>query len=334
MTYIDEKLAKWEELQVVNWQDALLGNGFSINIHHGFGYKNLKEVASRPDIETSLEHESQKLFQQYNTVNFEDILRSLFHAFQVDECLNLAGSKKISHSYENVRKSLAHAVNFSHVPEGFSSANLVSDGLANFKNIFTTNYDLIPYWGIMSKNTAKFKDYMWGQGGSFDIKDTTIYGAVTKVHYLHGGLHLVENIDGTTYKRKSNGLATIRDLFDFSNANSFPLFISEGHWSKKISKINRNQYLRFCYQNFISSNGNLVVLGHSLTADYDQHIIDAIKESRRMHVAISVWRGLSAEEIIFFKSRIRQDLANYTKFIYFFDSDTHPLTSSRMKNLI
>jgi hypothetical protein len=34
-------------------------------------------------------------------------------------------------------------------------------------DIFTTNYDLIPYWAIMHKDVWRFRDMFWGEGNTF-----------------------------------------------------------------------------------------------------------------------------------------------------------------------
>jgi hypothetical protein len=34
-------------------------------------------------------------------------------------------------------------------------------------NIFTTNYDLIPYWATMHEDVWRFRDMFWGEGNTF-----------------------------------------------------------------------------------------------------------------------------------------------------------------------
>ncbi len=329
---IDHELRRWSEIQELGWSDLLLGNGFSINIHNGFDYRNLKDVACRAAVGQTLLPESQALFNAYQTTNFEDILKSIYHALQVDEALGLRQVNNIDVVYQNVKNSLASAVNYAHVPEGFSSANDIATELAAFENVFTTNYDLIPYWSIMSRGTGGFRDFFWG--APFDSNNVEVWGNATCIHYLHGGLHLVENAEGETVKRRSNGLASLRDLFDLTEPDIFPLFITEGHWSKKLSRIKRNDYLSFCLAKFISAHSNLLVLGHSLHAEYDLHIVDAIKSSGRRRVAVSVWPGLSEIEIIEFKVRLLREMVGTNIRLYFFDSTTHPLTSPQFRNLV
>ncbi|UZD97380.1 DUF4917 family protein [Pseudomonas corrugata] len=329
---INDDLLNWADIHDLRWHDLLLGNGFSINIHAGFWYDNLKNVACRPEIGEPLLNESRALFDAYDTTNFEDVLKSIYHAMQVDECLGLQQMGPISGVYENIKNSLASAVNYAHVPEGFSSASLISDELARFNNVYTTNYDLIPYWAIMSKETYRFKDLFWGE--AFDSSNAGIWGQCTAIHYLHGGLHLVEDLEGRTIKRRSNGLSSLRDLFDLAEPDLFPLFISEGHSNKKLAKIMRSDYLSFCFSKFTKGHNDLVVLGHSLHSEYDQHIVDAIKHSNRRRVAVSVWPGLSPMQKINFKGRLVEEMQGTNITLFFFDSTTHPLTSPAMRNIV
>lgn len=330
--FVDAKLKNWSELSVLSWEDLLLGNGFSINIHEGFRYDKLKDVACLDVIGAPLSSASKSLFAEYETSNFEDVLRALYHAMNVNSCLKLGREAELMGGYDNVRNALASAVNYSHVPEGMSVAGLIKARFSSFKKIFTTNYDLIPYWSINSIGQGNFKDFMWGEG--FDISETKkLWGNPTYLYFLHGGLHLVEDQYGYTKKRRSTGFGSLRELFDVSNPELFPLMITEGHWSKKLAKIKRNEYLSFCYSTFSNSSNNLLVLGHSLHADYDKHIVDAVAQSPRQHVAISVWPGMRPEEIISFKARINESISDYTKFVYYFDSTSHPLTSNDMKNV-
>lgn len=331
-TVVDAKLKKWSELSDISWDDLLLGNGFSINIHEGFRYDKLKDVASLDVLDIPLSVASKSLFDNYETSNFEDVLRALYHALMVDSCLSLGKKGELLAGYDNVRNALANAVNYSHVPEGMSVAGRIKSQFCSFKKIFTTNYDLIPYWSINSIGLGSFKDFMWGEGfDSSEVKN--LWGNSTYLYFLHGGLHLVEDRYGFTTKRRSTGFGSLRDLFDITHSELFPLIITEGHWSKKLAKIKRNEYLSFCFSAFSESKNNLLVLGHSLHADYDKHIVDAVAQSPRKHIAISVWPGMRPAEIISFKARINESVSAYTKFVFYFDSTTHPLTSADMINI-
>lgn len=325
---IDENLVEWDELSAQDWMSLLIGNGFSINIWEKFGYGTLYDLAKNGDVDSPLSDKEVALFDHLGSSNFEDVLRILYHAKIVDEQLGNPQEADINDLYVNTKNALASAVNYAHIPPNNISATEINNQLRPYKNVFSTNYDLIPYWSIMDSDTCRFKDYFWGDGSCFDISNTDVPANRTKIHYLHGAIHLVELSNGKTKKLTANGLERLSDLFDLDHPEQFPLFISEGSSEWKLSRIKRNDYLRFCYEKLGKINGGLVVLGHSLHKDYDQHIIDTINDSDTSRVAIGVWPLQSKEDVVSFKARLTQDLG--TKELYFFNSETHPLGATSL----
>ena len=331
---IDEKLYSWVNLEINNWPDLLLGNGFSINIHDKFSYKSLMEVACLSAVNKPLSEVSRSLFKEYKTDNFEDILRFIHHSLVVDRCAKLGRSAELTECYLNVREALASAVNHAHIScDNLLGLEKISKCLRSFKRVFTTNYDFIPYWSINAYNVRAFRDFMWGDEGHFDINNTELWTSVTALYFLHGGLHLYEDIENITRKRRANNLGSIRELFDYADLDRVPLIVGEGDSSRKMMRINSNSYLSFCYDAFAKSNSDLLVLGHSLHADYDKHLVEAIGTSMRKRVAISVWPGLEKDQIISFKARINQSLSRFVEYIHYFDSTTHPLTSGSINRI-
>lgn len=322
---IDDNLVEWDELSGMEWKNLLLGNGFSINVWHRFDYGTLFEVAQREDIDNHLNAQSLALFAHVGSSNFEDVLRILYHAKIVDKQLGNPQEPEITALYERTKNALASAVNFAHIPPALAEVTEINLGFRHYKNIFTTNYDLIPYWAIMDSDTWRFRDYFWGEGGCFDSCDTVVPADITKLHYLHGAIHLVELPNGKTKKLTAKGLSRLSELFDLNHPEQFPLFITEGSSKRKLSRIKRNDYLRFCYENLARSKDGLVIIGHSLHKDYDQHIIDAIRESESGKVSIGVKPHQDGKEIVALKSRLAIDLKG--KELYFFNSETHPLAS-------
>ena len=320
---IDHHLIPWNEIEDGAWKSLLIGNGFSINIWSRFGYLSLYEVAKSKDIEASLDANSTALFEKLNSSNFEDVLRVLFHARLVDEQLGSRQRAEIDALYIGTKNALAAAVNYAHVSYGFPGIPEINEAFRSFNNIFTTNYDLIPYWAIMHDEVWRFKDLFWGEGNTFDPKNTSVNADRCVISYLHGALHLVELIDGKTKKLTANGIDVLSDLFDIAHPEYFPLFISEGSSERKLSRIKRNDYLRFSFEKLQSMDGNLVVIGHSLHKDYDQHLLDALRDGDLASIAIGVWPHQEHEQILLFKSRLLAELVG--KNIYFFDSTTHPL---------
>jgi len=321
---IDKNLINWDEISNGEWKNLLLGNGFSINIWEKFNYGTLYEIACQT-VDEPLYEQGQALFEHLGSSNFEDVLRILYHAKLVDEQLGKPQEAQIESLYRNTKNALAAAVNYAHIPANRADVEKINMQLRPYKDVFTTNYDLLPYWAIMSSDTDiwRFKDYFWGEENIFDASDTNVNADRTKIHYLHGAIHLVEISDGKTQKLKANGLDSLSDLFDLDHPEKFPLFISEGSSDWKLSHIKRNDYLRFCYEKLGKIKSGLVVLGHSLHKDYDQHIIDAINDNNVKQIAFSIWPKHTPEDIVEFKSRLSKDFSE--KELYFFNSETHPL---------
>jgi hypothetical protein len=323
---IDPHLAAWQELEPYGWRSLLLGNGFSINIWERFAYTSLFNVATSGDVDPVLDA---TMFEKLGTSNFEDVLRALYHARIVDEQLNSPQRNEIEAIYSRTKNSLAAAVNFAHVPHGITALLLINNAFRSFSRIYTTNYDLLPYWAIMHTDVWRFKDLFWGENNTFDPKDTSVNVDKCAIYYLHGAIHLVELPDGKTKKLVGNGLTTLADLFDLEHPEYFPLFISEGTSEGKLSRIKRNDYLRFAFEKFQTEEGNLVVLGHSLHKDYDQHLTDALSSSGLVSIAVGVWPHQPEHQILVFKSRLMAELAG--KNVYFFDSTTHPLGDPQLR---
>lgn len=72
-----------------------------------------------------------------------------------------------------------------------------------------------------------------------------------------------------------------------------PLYISEGRSKYKLNKIQSNSYLTFCYKSFSEISGSLLVVGHSLDEDYDNHLVEAITKNNALtKVAVSIYSEL------------------------------------------
>jgi len=326
----------------------LIGNGASIAMWPHFRYSSLYEMAkdaSKPD---HLDDIEVKVFTKLETQNFESVLSSMITAGQIWGIYGKpsADIDDLRKSYSRVRRSLIRAVKEVHVPFEKVGEDLKShlrDVFAKYSYVYSTNYDLLLYWAMM-KDGKQFKDFVWGrdpdrQRNVFDVSDTDLWDQdkpVTKVLFLHGALHLYKNKDGRTFKKLSGEDGSLLDLFDVQG-DAVPLFISEGTSRDKLSAITRNDYLSFAYQRFSKHRGALVVFGHSLTPEYDQHLLDAMRKWKRYDqqrmsfqrvpprrvVAISVRPGGDPHTVIDTKSRLTRALPDYD--LRFFDSRTHPL---------
>lgn len=219
----------------------------------------------------------------------------------------------------SIRAALIQAVHAVHIPWlSIEDAKLerVAAELAKYASIYSTNYDLLLYWALM-RAPGQFRDYFWAK--EFDVSNTEIWGKTTKVHYVHGGLHLYRKPDGQTLKRTAGGGLNLLDLFATPFEDAAPLFISEGTASEKLASIYRSDYLSFVFSQLARDEGPLVAFGHSL-GDSDSHLVDAINSHAGREVAVAI---RAEGDIRQKKAVIIATLPNAD--IYFFDAATHPL---------
>lgn len=347
---ITDELEDWTSVeQTIPKEDRglLIGNGASIALWPSFRYGSLFEMARDTTKTDHLTDREVCVFSDLETQNFELVLSAMITAGKVWKIFEKPENDidDLRESYRRVRKSLIRAVKEVHVPFENVSDPLKShlrDIFAGYEYVYSTNYDLLLYWTMMN-DSETFKDFIWcreptGSKNLFDISDTDLWRdkPTTKVLYLHGALHLYKGADGRTFKKISGESGHLLELFDVSG-DAIPLFISEGTSQDKFSAISRNDYLSFAYGRFSRHRGSLVVFGHSLTPQFDQHLLNAMGKwkrydqrrkayqkipSRRV-VAVSVRPDGSSHDIIDLKSRLMKSLPDYE--LRFFDSRTHPL---------
>ena len=85
---------------------------------------------------------------------------------------------------------------------------------------------------------------------------------------------------------------------NISYYSKYPLFVSEGTWQNKLSKIRKNIYLNHCYKSLSSigtKNSSLVIFGTLLKRN-DTHIRKAILKSKVENIYIGVSNEDEAKE--------------------------------------
>jgi hypothetical protein len=349
MTAVTDELPSWDEVKgpLVHSPDKglLLGNGASQAIWTRFSYRSLYEIACDPHQPHPLTPVDQAFFAHMNTTNFEAVLSALATTKMVCGHLNKEFGD-VQDRYDSIRLALIGAVQsvhiqFDRIPE--ETKRLLAAYLHHHRYIYSTNYDLLVYWSIMT-HPEYFKDFLWGHEQSFESSDSQEWDdPATKVLYLHGALHLYHNVEGRT-KKKVYLEGENRDLLSqFDVAGDWiPLFISEGTSADKLRSIRRNEYLNFALWKFAYHRGPLVVFGHSLSQEYDKHIIDAIANwpaydkwrfeldsKRGRYIAVSLYPAIGPEQIIAEKNRLTSLLKPHN--VEFFDSTTYPLSRFRIE---
>lgn len=325
-TSINGDLADWATLAEKEWSTLLLGNGLSMNLWAGFGYRSLYASATLSD-------EAKAIFTELGTTNFEQCLECLHHANIVLRALS-DSTARVHTTYEQVRDSLFKTVGDVHVPwDDFppDTHDHLAKEIDKFRSVFTTSYDLSLYWSHMwaefksTKVTTNIVDYFWATGNRFDPTDTTVRSSrATCVHYLHGGIHLWQDDQTGENGKWTNGSGRLLDIKSRYGPTSDrrPLFVSEGTWAAKSRTIRQSSYLSFCLDKLRDDESPIVVFGQAL-ADQDRHILAALDEGAQRRIAISMYPSGNDEAIVEEKARLLQTLRRHK--VAFFDSTTHPL---------
>lgn len=259
----------------------LLGNGFSIACDDVFRYQSLYEVA----VADGLSEQAQAVFGRLGTNNFEGVLRLLEHAHWLCAQYGIAHANlaDVLRDVEVVKSTLVHAVTASHLEH----SGCVSDArkeaarvfLKPFHNIFTTNYDLLLYWTILSGHPVTHGDGFRSDEDDPDAPYVVFserLGGSKGIFYLHGALHLYVNggqLRKHTWNR--NQVRLTEQIRASLAASEYPLIVSEGTPEKKLEQIERNGYLWYALDKLHRIEGPLVVFGHSLGPS-DQHIVNAL----------------------------------------------------------
>ncbi|HET9464314.1 MAG TPA: DUF4917 family protein, partial [Gemmatimonadales bacterium] len=259
----------------------LLGNGFSIGAHPLFKYDMLYEQARK----AGLPKHVQEVFDHFGTANFEAVLRNL------DEGDWLAGQYKLQKTdaaldmkadYERVKEALAEAVANSHpaLPSIVGDDKLAAAAafMARFDNVYTSNYDLLPYWALFVNEPFPFLD---GFGREADTDDSYCVFLPTStdqphIYFLHGALHLYL-ADGEVRKLVWNttGIPLMTQVKSALDQKQYPLVVTEGDSLSKRARIESSSYLSYCHRRFENIQGSLFIYGSSLSSQ-DDHIWDAI----------------------------------------------------------
>jgi hypothetical protein len=247
------QIYQWKDIESIFLKsNILLGNGASIAVSNSFNYSSLKEVASS----SSLIQEEESLFDFFETNDFEQILKIVWQASNVNKILKVK-DKKTQNIYHKIRDSLIKAVHQIH-----PNYNEISDDIINISNflqkfniIVSLNYDLIIYWAILYANEQnnQFTDcFLYGK---FDFDNNSFckfYNEKIKVFYPHGNLILAYDKILNEVKLQTNSNNLIKSIINEWNSENYnPLFISEGSSQQKINAIQRSNYLNTVYKNIL-----------------------------------------------------------------------------------
>ena len=324
-TDFDTELADWNELRHTHpCSGLLLGNGASRAVWKNFAYDSLFELAqttrNKPLSPTEL-----ALFKSMETENFEPVLSGLKVAMRVNAALTISSSSP-RNRYFAIKEALIHGIRSAHIPWRLmqaSSIAQISQALSQYQTVYSTNYDLLAYWAVM--HGAQPFDDLFDDDAVFNLHRTASHA--TRILYLHGGMHLVKNFDGTTRKLLSSE-STLLGSFAVNALEDVPLFVCEGRSADKMKIIRGSDYLSYCHAQLAGHQGALCIFGHAL-GKQDRHILDAVLQARPKTLAISVFPRSDA----FIQHQKRHYSALFEGQnieLKFFDAGTHPLGDARL----
>jgi hypothetical protein len=327
---VDAQLEDWNVLRSsVSFSGLLVGNGASRAVWDDFGYDSLFEQARTVE-EKPLSQSELSVFEAMQTRSFEQVLGALKTTSRVNKALAVSSAAPRNRYYA-IKEALINTVHAVHIPWRLvvpSTLATINRELGQYRTVFTTNYDLLNYWALQHQPEA-ITDLFQGAEPAFDLSATAT--EKTRLLYLHGGLHLVRNQDGTARKLMSTE-GTLLGNFAINNTiktlDDVPLFVNEGPSADKLKIIRSSDYLSFCYEQLLGHDGALCIFGHAL-GEQDKHIVHALCQAQPQVLAISIYPRS--------KAFIQHQKRHYAKVfegtgveLRFFDSKTHALGSPKL----
>lgn len=280
----------------------LLGNGFSISYDKDiFSYNSLSNF-----VKGSKDPLLKKLFSIINTSNFELVMKQLdtFHQLASEFLGDKKLSKKILVARDSLKKNLVDAISTLHPEQVFKipqeksrkCASFLKEFLDNDGHVFSTNYDLLLYWVLMTNQDQVShivdgfgKDRIESEGEDPQYGDLE-WGPnrdEQRVHYLHGALHLFDK-GVSILKETYDGKYLLENIKKRIENKEYPVFVTAGNGQQKLEHIFHNQYLDYCYKQLCEISGSLIVFGFNF-GEYDEHIIDAINKASKQDIDEKLW---------------------------------------------
>jgi hypothetical protein len=290
----------------------LLGNGFSIACDPIFSYRMLYEAA----VNAGLSARAQQVFKRLGTSNFEGVMRLLddAHWAAITYGVPCAQVAEMLSDAEVVKNTLVEAVATSHLAHSGEVPDKKKASARRFLkpywNVFTTNYDLLLYWIVMSEDPPRFQDCFRADSDAPDspyLVFSAKLGDSRGVLYLHGALHLYMPF-GELRKHSwvRSGIRLTDSISDGLKNKAYPLFVAEGSSENKLQQIQGSGYLWYCLDKLARIKGPLVVFGHSL-GDTDGHVASTIaRNSDLPQIYVGLFGDPESEQNIAIRSAVAQ----------------------------
>jgi len=273
----------------------MFGNGFSMAYDPGiFSYNALSTFIERTDNDLL-----KALFNAVKTKNFELIMQQLDTFIEIAKIFStdIKLVDKIKEASETLKSSLIQAVKELHpehvftVSEGKSKCcfSFLQEYLGNGGSVFSTNYDLLPYWVLMrnkaensidgfGRDLENVDEVERGQDGEWSELRWGKYKDTQNVFYMHGALPIFDTGIEIVKEEYDTQHYLLQKINERMERKEYPIFVTAGNANEKLHTIMHNKYLSYCYEKFTKIEGSLITFGFNF-GEYDTHIIDAINKA-------------------------------------------------------
>ena len=280
----------------------LIGNGFSISCDKIFNYPNLFNYAEK----NGLTDHVRAVFKHFGTNNFEGVMRLLEDGQWLAKHYQLTPQDTtvlMQTDLDSIKSALVSAIAHTHLPFPKAVADQRKtrcvEFLSSYKNVFTTNYDLLLYWVTMhGSETLQRQDGFRSSPDEPDAEYLVFHEHIKGnkgILFLHGALHIYV-VEGEV--RKHSWIRTDTRLIELIRKGlekgEYPLFVAEGDSDKKLEQIQRSGYLSYCLGKLERIEQALVIYGLSL-GDSDQHVANVLADNPELEqIFIGLYDGLES----------------------------------------
>lgn len=303
------------DVDVISFADALdrsntgkrhllLGNGFSIALKPDiFTYESLYT-----DANFELVPHAEAIFDALETRDFESVIKVLVDMSRVLSAYDDVSAElieQIESDAESIKTILVNAIASRHPdrPHDVSDEEYAAcrQFLSHFieSKIFTLNYDVLLYWTLMHEDVDNL-DLKCDDGFRAPEDDpeapyvTWQDSHSPSIYFLHGALHLFDaghELQKYTWSRTD--IPIVDQIRAALGENRYPLFVSEGHSTAKLTKIMHSAYLHKAVRSLESIQHNLFIFGHSLD-ESDNHILKLIEHGKVSKLFVSIYGDTDA----------------------------------------
>lgn len=261
----------------------LLGNGFSVDYDSTrFSYSSLAEEASLGALSVS----KKRLFKALGTSNFEEAIEILSKAADLAAIYDQSGAMEDSLRNDAlaVKRGLADVLAQRHPKHAYKitddEVGSARTFLANFREVFTLNYDLLLYWvanrSVVGPDMVQSDGFEWPS-----LRDHSFLvwkrnpSRRQRIHYLHGALHLYVKERRVRKLQYGQDGSVAEQMRENIAKGIYPLVVTEGTSDDKRAVIDRSAYLRTAHHRFDGLSGRLFLHGVSLSEN-DAHVTEGL----------------------------------------------------------